>query len=1036
MKKKFNYICMSLASIIILALTSSCQDDFEVRGGDLGEGTANISFELSYTPLVNSLSRTPGDAIDGFSNLTILAYTSDGNLAQQRTFSASEINVTQTPLEDAKYAESQLATAKLKEKYTLPFGYYRIYAVGNVDLTGVDVSTEDALRSESVAWNQADVTSNNAVFGFFTTNDEMANLNNSFDFYVDASGNKQEATTAPLLPIGQSNMSLHSWMKRLASKVTVAYDGSGLNENIHIYFKSVQIKDIPKACLLGHCNTPTATTELTDGEVLTYSTNASWEAWPSISKGNPYYGSDHAESAEAMYLFENNQGIGTKHHNPELGWEEGNYNKYDNALGSYIEIKAYYVNRSGDNPSHGEITYRFMLGQDATSDFNTKRSCHYKVTLGFNGDATNPDWHIEYNPETPGVQVPDKLYISYSNNKYVALPVVIDGALASDDPTVTIQIVKNDWGYRGHKHDGFASDLQYGFLSLEDNTSTDLNTIKLTNSSSAYTTISGGTKRKYEFQLWTRALELKSTTGAVKGVGFSGYNFFVSRHREAKVRVSVQFKGQMVSKDVTVIQVERVENPTGVWRSASNESPFHVIVTDAKDENTQMYEPIISDGPWTAIIPDNCKDWVRISADGTNYGTDNVTGATGSVVQFWYKPSGTIAEGSARCGLIRVFYNNNTCVHYLFVRQGYAPVVQLDGDSFKWCTGNQYTKDQEVATPTMEGSMFRFANDEDAIAATNNFKPGYGYGTKSAITTQTYNRADMSYCAEAVWSSTAIDSETKVAGSFVDNTTNDFSFDLASGGAKDWHDITYGGPQDQFDMPVAEKRHFDTLLNHEREYGVLYGDESTETQLSFNGARAYLNPGDKKGMCGMFVFDRSTWNQIFFPIGATGFGHRIAWDCNQDNSTYNGATSLYFPEDYYRYWWQNGAHLKYSQRHLEMPETLARGQIDNISRVMLYNLYVTRGAIYWQKKNVNNDGTDYTGSSFGTGSNTAYDINYHTFGLATFSGNAHVVAATFGKEQATGKWKNVTTATGYDVLQWGYSPQWSSDACFVRCVIE
>ena len=40
-------------------------------------------------------------------------------------------------------------------------------------------------------------------------------------------------------------MELHAWIRRAASKVTIAYDATGLKEGVFIYLKSVQIKDIP-----------------------------------------------------------------------------------------------------------------------------------------------------------------------------------------------------------------------------------------------------------------------------------------------------------------------------------------------------------------------------------------------------------------------------------------------------------------------------------------------------------------------------------------------------------------------------------------------------------------------------------------------------------------------------------------------------------------------------------------------------------------------------------------------------------------------
>ena len=49
---------------------------------------------------------------------------------------------------------------------------------------------------------------------------------------------------------------LHSWLRRAASKVTVAFDGTDLYENVQIYIENIVIKDIPKTCSLGNPNTP------------------------------------------------------------------------------------------------------------------------------------------------------------------------------------------------------------------------------------------------------------------------------------------------------------------------------------------------------------------------------------------------------------------------------------------------------------------------------------------------------------------------------------------------------------------------------------------------------------------------------------------------------------------------------------------------------------------------------------------------------------------------------------------------------------
>lgn len=79
-------------------------------------------------------------------------------------------------------------------------------------------------------------------------------------FTIVGQENKSE-----LLTINKKKMELHSWIRRAASKVTIAYDGSGLEDGVFIYLKSVTIKDIPQKCYLGK-NNPAAPEDLKDGD--------------------------------------------------------------------------------------------------------------------------------------------------------------------------------------------------------------------------------------------------------------------------------------------------------------------------------------------------------------------------------------------------------------------------------------------------------------------------------------------------------------------------------------------------------------------------------------------------------------------------------------------------------------------------------------------------------------------------------------------------------------------------------------------------
>ncbi len=209
-----------------------------------------------------------------------------------------------------------------------------------------------------------------------------------------------------------------------------------MEEGIFIYLKSVQIRDIPKSCLLGADNTPDDLAQLiADGETITYVEGTNYdETWPArITKGRPYYPYDeakgtmsadaHAEATQALFFYENMQGEGEDKRqdwkNPgEITYPDGNdptqpgY-KDNQPYGTYIEVKAYYRSIHEDRVGSGDIVYRFMMGKDVRRDYDAERNYHYKLTLHFNRFANDVDWHIDYSEVVPSIQVPP-FFISLS----------------------------------------------------------------------------------------------------------------------------------------------------------------------------------------------------------------------------------------------------------------------------------------------------------------------------------------------------------------------------------------------------------------------------------------------------------------------------------------------------------------------------------------------------------------------------------------------------------------------------------------------
>lgn len=407
MKKIFlQYIIVSL---VILAV-GGCQDDF-MREETIGEGEASISVTLDFKPMSSALARTrsAGDALKDIESLHVLLYKEDKNLIkcwQITEYKGSEENRVDTDAENGHSAETKTkqATFRLPEK--IDFGKYYMYVVANIPglhtTYSEAIKTVDGLKNISLEWNSEKVTANGQMIGCLTT------------------GTTSIPTENELLILNENSQKLHAWLRRAASKVTVAFDGSGLKEGISIYFKALRIKNIPKSCKLGTENAVTSEESLIQtGEEVVYSESENFDAtYPAlITKDQPYYpgeqkpGEDgsmswvmaadaHSETnPKSLFFYENMQGEGT---DKSAAADENKDGLQDNPyvkgkeFGTYIEVDAYYESTNPQRPGISDITYRFMLGQDVKTDYNAKRNCHYKLTLHFKGFADEPDWRIDY----------------------------------------------------------------------------------------------------------------------------------------------------------------------------------------------------------------------------------------------------------------------------------------------------------------------------------------------------------------------------------------------------------------------------------------------------------------------------------------------------------------------------------------------------------------------------------------------------------------------------------------------------------------
>lgn len=476
---KLNKFFLAIQVIIASLIFTSCEDTLDVSSQIIGDGEATVDATLEFKTIATQLgkSRTPGNAIYEINTLDVVIYNEDGSFFRliPNVAFKNETSTNETPQDypnkpgDQNYTDREQPTAKVSFKTTLPYGRYYMYAVANLHrtLTEEEVQTIDALKAIRCTWNDEDISLNDQMFGYFTN--DINESNTAFD-EVD-----------PEVVINRPTVALHSWIKRLASKVTVAYDGSKLHQNIVVWIHNVSIRQIPLACTLGEGNKPgpgendiKVTSDAFDNSVTTpsqvlyynndgvtdtpgkYDTSLH-NGWLPVADGTGIVGSDHSNDAQALFFYENMQGNFKKDlpEGHELKWYDkkqkrdsvgdnigpGDKDYRDNVpYGTFIEVEAYY--QCDTVPvSNGAIRYRFMLGQDTEYNYNAIRNHHYKVTLGFKGYANQPDWHIEYEEEKPAIYAPPEVYIPYTYNTSVVLPVRFLGNLTS----LEAEIIENNW---------------------------------------------------------------------------------------------------------------------------------------------------------------------------------------------------------------------------------------------------------------------------------------------------------------------------------------------------------------------------------------------------------------------------------------------------------------------------------------------------------------------------------------------------------------------------------------------------------------
>lgn len=425
---KLNIFRLLSFTAILFSLVG-CSDDLVVIDGPTKGIPTEVECTVSFNPLQSSElgdTRSASDANKYMRNLFVVVYKGsepqEGEDKPVYVYDNQDLiglrREDQTDMpgdadDNGNVKDKQAETST--HRYTMKFpdifapGTYRIYAVMNLnkeDLDGVSDVKEhlkqlDArnLRKLTMTWQPMKIETeaetekeegtpnfenngkgiNDQMFGYFTLdNDRKSRPTKDGTYKVNSPSEVVGGEyIAPEITIGNGGtVKLHAWVRRLASKVTLVFNSSGLHERVFVYVHKATIKDIPRTCQLGVENSvkvasPSGEDRKTllrpDGESFYYYAGTDQSAtdndnvndaythskdlypkdytkWMRLTKGSQPHGAvstdasgnvvKHGENMDALYFYENIQG---KYEVPQELIDNKNDPKYEGPASEYYK---------------------------------------------------------------------------------------------------------------------------------------------------------------------------------------------------------------------------------------------------------------------------------------------------------------------------------------------------------------------------------------------------------------------------------------------------------------------------------------------------------------------------------------------------------------------------------------------------------------------------------------------------------------------------------------------------------------------------
>lgn len=400
------YSIVFLTILVSLAVTlAGCRDELILNTVEIPDTDVVIRGEVIFKPLVPVGVQTRAEAPEGtkyrgIRSLCVFFFDIEKKLVKEYS---GEVDFTPAPSQGSTHEH-----VRFNKKVRA--GQYYVYAVANISddekdsLMKNEGLTVDELKKFHIAWN-GDIEDDLEMFGIFKQ-DDTGNVPGNEEF---------ESDDAPVT-ITPSTGSMHSWVRRTVSKVTVDFDGTNLKDGVTVYIRNARLRDVASGTFLG-VSSAVGDTIVGDSVVkcipsdysISYGNGASYSEWPSVTREKTFSPTDvwkdlkvasfHDDGARALPCYENMQGEPEGKSKLQDSDGDGRIDSYEKDSvydGTYLEVEGYYVANRPEYKSQGKIIYRFMLGKDAVKNFDLIRNHHYKITMRFKDYGNDVDWHIDY----------------------------------------------------------------------------------------------------------------------------------------------------------------------------------------------------------------------------------------------------------------------------------------------------------------------------------------------------------------------------------------------------------------------------------------------------------------------------------------------------------------------------------------------------------------------------------------------------------------------------------------------------------------